>query len=48
MWREIFNFQAPVYGGINTVGNFGAQLQVTDNKLFINLSSRAVVMFQKV
>src|SRR5262249_38645617 len=47
-WREIFNSQAPVYGGINTVGNFGDQLHVTDNKLFINLSSWAVVMFQKV
>jgi hypothetical protein len=22
-WQEIFNSQAPVYGGINTTGNFG-------------------------
>ena len=46
-WVEIFNSQAPVYGGVNTVGNFGAQLSVIDNQLWINLSSWCVAIFQK-
>jgi 1,4-alpha-glucan branching enzyme len=46
-WQEIFNSQAPVYGGINTTGNFGERLSVSDNQLFINLPSWSVVMFQK-
>jgi 1,4-alpha-glucan branching enzyme len=47
-WEEIFNSQAPVYGGVNTTGNFGASLFVAgDGKLYINLPSWSVLMFRK-
>jgi 1,4-alpha-glucan branching enzyme len=46
-WREIFNSQAPVYGGINTVGNYDAELQVAGGQLGINLPSWSVLVFSK-
>jgi 1,4-alpha-glucan branching enzyme len=42
---EIFNSQAPVYGGVNTVGNYGFQLQVSGGQLSINLPSWSVLIF---
>jgi 1,4-alpha-glucan branching enzyme len=47
-WTEIFNSQAPVYGGLNTTGNFAQQLTVSNNQLFINLPMWSVVIFQKL
>ena len=44
-WMEIFNSQAPVYGGVNTVGNYGFQLQVDGGQLSINLPSWSVLIF---
>jgi len=46
-WVEIFNSQAPVYGGIGTVGNYGSQLQVLNGWLWINVPSWGVLIFQK-
>jgi 1,4-alpha-glucan branching enzyme len=46
-WTECFNSQAPTYGGINTPGNFGAQLSVIDDRLLINLPSWSVLIFRK-
>lgn len=46
-WREIFNSQAPDYGGIGTVGNYGSDLQVSNGQLWINLPSWGVLMFHK-
>jgi 1,4-alpha-glucan branching enzyme len=48
-WREIFNSQAPVYGGMGTTGNFGASLDVQgDGRLYVNLPSWSVLLFQRV
>jgi 1,4-alpha-glucan branching enzyme len=47
-WREIFNSQAPEYGGINTVGNYGQELQVNSGQLGISLPSWGVLVFGKV
>jgi 1,4-alpha-glucan branching enzyme len=47
-WLEVFNSQAPLYGGIDTTGNFDERLPVTDGKLFINLPRWSVLVFQKV
>jgi 1,4-alpha-glucan branching enzyme len=46
-WREIFNSQAPDYGGINAMGNFGATIGSSNGSLFINLPSWSVLIFQK-
>jgi 1,4-alpha-glucan branching enzyme len=46
-WLEVFNSQAPVYGGVNTVGNFGATLTVTGGQIAINLPSWSVLVFAK-
>ena len=46
-WKEIFNSQSPDYGGIFTVGNYGTELKVSDDQLWINLPSWAVLMFEK-
>lgn len=46
-WKEIFNSQSPNYGGIFTVGNYGTELQVSNDQLWINLPSWGVLMFQK-
>jgi len=32
-WLEIFNSQAPVYGGINTVGNYGMHLETSNGQI---------------
>jgi 1,4-alpha-glucan branching enzyme len=46
-WVEIFNSQAPVYGGIGTTGNFGSTISAADGYLHINLPSWSVLMFAK-
>jgi 1,4-alpha-glucan branching enzyme len=46
-WEEIFNSQAPVYGGVNTVGNSGYVLNSNNGQLFINLASWSVHIFAK-
>lgn len=47
VWREIFNSQAPVYGGVGTVGNFGMDLQAANGQLWINLPSWGVLVFSR-
>ena len=47
-WMECFNSQSPDYGGVNSTGNFNETLSVSNNQLFINLSSWSVVMFRKL
>ncbi|MGA9060716.1 MAG: alpha-amylase family glycosyl hydrolase [Terracidiphilus sp.] len=32
-WLEVFNSQAPAYGGINTVGNFATNLQAVNGQI---------------
>ena len=46
-WREIFNSQAPIYGGINTAGNYGQELQVSGGQLGISLPSWGALVFVK-
>jgi 1,4-alpha-glucan branching enzyme len=46
-WQEVFNSQAPVYGGVGTVGNFGATLSPAQGELWINLPSWGVLVFAK-
>lgn len=48
VWREIFNSQAPVYGGFDSTGNLGEALPASDGKLMINLPRWSVLVFQKV
>ena len=48
-WEEIFNSQAPQYGGWDGAGNYGAQKSVqSDTKIYINLPKWSVLMFRKV
>jgi 1,4-alpha-glucan branching enzyme len=47
-WLEIFNSQAPEYGGFDSTGNFGERLTAAGEKLFINLPRWSVVMFRKL
>lgn len=47
-WREIFNSQAPDYGGIITTGNPGGPRFVAgDGRLYLNLPSWSLLIFQK-
>ncbi len=46
-WQEVFNSQAPAYGGIGTVGNFGSTLSPIQGQLPINLPSWGVLVFEK-
>jgi 1,4-alpha-glucan branching enzyme len=46
-WQEIFNSQAPLYGGVNTVGNFGYVVNSSDGQLSIHLASWSVHIFAK-
>ena len=46
-WEEIFNSQAPLYGGVGAVGNPGTTLQATDGQLPIHLASWSVHIFAK-
>lgn len=46
-WREVFNSQSPVYGGIDTVGNFDVALSAVNGQIWINLPSWSVLVFQK-
>ncbi|HEV2172759.1 MAG TPA: alpha-amylase family glycosyl hydrolase [Nitrospira sp.] len=47
-WREIFNSQAPVYGGINTVGNPGNAIEAVNGTLWVYLPSWSVLVFAKL
>jgi 1,4-alpha-glucan branching enzyme len=48
-WEEIFNSQAPAFGGFEDSGNFGAQPEVQpDGRLYINLPPWSVLMFRRV
>jgi len=47
-WQEIFNSQAPIYGGIDTVGNPGPAIQAQNSQLAINLPSWGVLLFSKI
>ena len=46
-WAEVFNSQAPDYGGLDTTGNFAEQLTVSNSKLFMNVPRWSVLVFQK-
>ena len=46
-WQEIFNSQAPLYGGVNTVGNPGYVLDSRNGQLSISLASWSVHLFAK-
>lgn len=46
-WLEIFNSQAPVYGGIGTVGNYGTYLEPSNGQIWINLPSWSVLIFAR-
>lgn len=46
-WIEIFNSQGPVYGGINTVGNYGMYLESSSGQIWINLPSWSVLIFAR-
>jgi 1,4-alpha-glucan branching enzyme len=46
-WQEIFNSQAPIYGGIDTVGNSGSVLNSSNGFLSIGLASWSVHVFAK-
>jgi 1,4-alpha-glucan branching enzyme len=46
-WHEIFNSQAPTYGGINTTGNLGYNIVATNGQLWLNLPSWVVLIFEK-
>ena len=47
-WREIFNSQAPLYGGVNTVGNPGDGIGANGGELWLNLPSWSTLVFQKL
>ena len=46
-WREIFNSQAQDYGGIDTVGNYGFDLNVSDGRMSMSLPSWGVLIFSQ-
>jgi 1,4-alpha-glucan branching enzyme len=46
-WLEIFNSQAPVYGGINTVGNYQMYLEASNGQIWINLPSWSMLIFAR-
>ena len=46
-FHEIFNSQAPSYGGIDTAGNFGKVLKSSNGELSISLASWSVQLFAK-
>lgn len=48
VWRELFNSQAPLYGGIGTVGNFAIDLQAENGQLCISLPSWSVLVFSRL
>jgi len=45
-WREVFNSDASLYGG-NNVGNFGAEVPVTNGRIQVRLPANGFVVFQK-
>lgn len=47
-WREIFNSQAPLYGGVNTVGNPGDSIGANGGELWLNVPSWSTLVFQKL
>jgi len=48
LWQEVFNSQAPVYGGVGTVGNPGPGIEAVNGQLPINLPCWAVLVFAKI
>lgn len=46
-YREIFNSQAAVYGGVNAPGNFGETLTPENDELWINLPCWSVLIFAR-
>ena len=46
-WREVFNSQSPLYGGVDTVGNFDMNLPAVNAQIWINLPGWSVLIFQK-
>jgi 1,4-alpha-glucan branching enzyme len=46
-WLEIFNSQAPIYGGIDTVGNYNMYLATSNGQIWINLPSWSVLIFAR-
>jgi 1,4-alpha-glucan branching enzyme len=46
-WLEIFNSQAPAYGGINTVGNYQMHLAAANGQIWINLPCWGVLIFAR-
>ena len=48
LWQEIFNSQAPVYGGIGTTGNFGFEMNVVDDRIAVSLPSWSLLVLQKL
>jgi 1,4-alpha-glucan branching enzyme len=48
VWQEVFNSQAPVYGGVGTQGNPGPGIESANGQLSINLPSWAVLVFAKI
>jgi len=45
-WREVFNSDASLYGG-NNIGNFGAEVPVTNGRIQVRLPANGFVVFQK-
>jgi 1,4-alpha-glucan branching enzyme len=46
-WLEVFNSQAPVYGGFANSGNYGIKLDGSGGQLSIALPEQSVLVFQK-
>jgi 1,4-alpha-glucan branching enzyme len=48
-WEEIFNSQAPAFGGFADSGNFGSSPEVQgEGRIYINLPPWSVLMFRRV
>jgi len=46
-WLEVFNSQAPLYGGFANSGNYGVKLDGSGGALSIALPEQSVLVFQK-
>ena len=46
-WREVFNSDASVYGG-RDVGNFGADIPVTNGQIQMRVPANGFLIFQKI
>jgi 1,4-alpha-glucan branching enzyme len=47
LWREAFNSDAAIYGG-NNIGNFGADIAVTNGRLQSRIPANGFLVFQKL